>query len=83
MDPVVVIDFETTGRSPDYGDRATEIAAALIRDGRAVDQHQSPMKVGPRTPSFIEHLTRIRNSLVHEAPPASQIIAEVAESSLI
>jgi len=27
MEPVVVIDFETTGLSPDHGARATEIAA--------------------------------------------------------
>jgi DNA polymerase-3 subunit epsilon len=32
MDPVVVIDFETTGLSPDMGDRAIEIAAVLIPD---------------------------------------------------
>lgn len=57
MDPVVVIDFETTGLSPDSGDRATEIAAVLIRDGRIVDQYQSLMDAGLRIPSFIEHLT--------------------------
>lgn len=49
MDPVVVIDFETTGLSPDNGDRATEIAA-LVRDGRFVDQYQSLMNSGWRIP---------------------------------
>jgi DNA polymerase-3 subunit epsilon len=74
-----VIDFETTGLSPDYGDRATEIAAVLIRDGRIVDQYQSLMNAGRRIPSFIEHLTGISNPMVREAPPASQVMAEVAD----
>jgi DNA polymerase-3 subunit epsilon len=79
MDSVVVIDFETTGLSPDMGDRATEIAAVLIRDGRIVDQYQSLMNAGRRIPSFIEHLTGISNAMVREAPPASQVMAEVAD----
>ncbi|QVL48249.1 MAG: 3'-5' exonuclease [Thiocapsa sp.] len=79
MDPVVVIDFETTGLSPDMGDRATEIAAVLIRDGRIVDQYQSLMNAGLRIPSFIEHLTGISNAMVRQAPPASQVMAEVAD----
>jgi DNA polymerase III subunit epsilon len=79
MDPVVVIDFETTGLSPDAGDRATEIAAVLIRDGRIVDQYQSLMNAGRRIPSFIEHLTGITNAMVREAPPAARVMAEVAD----
>ncbi len=33
-DTVVVLDFETTGLSPDYGDRAIEIGAVRIKDER-------------------------------------------------
>ncbi len=33
-DSVVVLDFETTGLSPDMGDRAIEIGAVLIENGR-------------------------------------------------
>ncbi|SDX37320.1 3'-5' exonuclease [Thiocapsa roseopersicina] len=79
MDPVVVIDFETTGLSPDDGYRATEIAAVLIRDGCIVDQYQSLMNAGRRIPSFVEHLTGISNAMVREAPPASQVMAEIAD----
>ena len=79
MDPLVVIDFETTGLSPDMGDRATEIAAVLIRDGRIVDQYQSLMNAGKRIPAFIEQFTGISNAMVREAPPASQVMAEVAD----
>ena len=79
MNPVVVIDFETTGLSPDDGDRATEIAAVLIRDGCIVDRYQSLMNAGRRIPSFIEHLTGSSNAMVRDAPPAGQVMAEVAD----
>ncbi len=34
---VVVLDFETTGLSPNMGDRAIEIGAVKIVDGEVVD----------------------------------------------
>ncbi|WP_296811954.1 3'-5' exonuclease [Thiocapsa sp.] len=58
---------------------ATEIAAILIRDGHIVDQYQSLMNACRRIASFIEHLTGISNAMVHVAPPASQVIAAVAD----
>ena len=54
MDTVAVIDFETTGISPDAGARATEIAAVLLRDGRVVGRYQSLMNAGAYVPPFIE-----------------------------
>jgi DNA polymerase III epsilon subunit-like protein len=50
--PVVVIDFETTGLSPDHGARATEIAAVLVRDGHIVDRYQSHSGGGPMSVIF-------------------------------
>jgi DNA polymerase III subunit epsilon len=79
LEPVVVIDFETTGLSPDMGDRATEIAAVLVRDGRIVDQYQSLMNAGRRIPAFIAHLTGITDAMVRAAPPANRVMAEVAD----
>jgi DNA polymerase III subunit epsilon len=79
LEPVVVIDFETTGLSPDDGDRATEIASVLIRDWRIVDQYRRLMNAGRRIPAFIEHVTGILNAMVREALPASQVMAEVAD----
>lgn len=40
---VVVLDFETTGLSPDYGDRAIEIGAVRIEDGDVVEHFQALM----------------------------------------
>ena len=79
MDPVVVIDFETTGLSPDHGDRATEIAAVLVRDGQIVDRYQSLMNAGRRIPPYIEDLTGITTRMIRSAPTAEQVMDEVAD----
>jgi DNA polymerase-3 subunit epsilon len=34
MSTIAVIDFETTGISPEQGARATEVAIVLLQDGR-------------------------------------------------
>ena len=69
---VAVIDFETTGLSPAQGDRATEVAAVIVDDGRVVDRYQSLMNAGVRIPAYIEALTGISNAMIRKAPPAGQ-----------
>ena len=77
-DTIAVIDFETTGMSPALGARATEIAAVLVRDGRIVDRFASLMKSGAWVPPFIERLTGISNRMLATAPPAADVMREVA-----
>lgn len=79
MEVVAVIDFETTGLSPTQGDRATEIAAVILADGQVVDRYQSLMNAGVRIPAFIENLTGISNAMIRSAPPAAEVMREVAE----
>ena len=79
MDTVAVIDFETTGLSPDQGERATEIAAVLVRGGKVVDRYQSLMSAGVRIPPFIESLTGITNDMIRSAPSASRVMREAAD----
>jgi DNA polymerase-3 subunit epsilon len=79
METVAVIDFETTGLSPDQGARATEIAAVLVRDGEIVGRYQSLMNAGAFVPPFIEQLTGITNDMIESAPPADRVMREVAE----
>ena len=79
MDIVAVIDFETTGLSPQHGDRATEIAAVLVCDGKIVDRYQSLMNAGRHIPPFIEQYTGITNEMVRAAPDAERIMREVAD----
>jgi DNA polymerase-3 subunit epsilon len=79
METLAVIDFETTGMSPGHGARATEIAAVLVRDGTIVGRYQSLMNAGAYVPPFIEELTGISNAMIRKAPPAEQVMREVAE----
>lgn len=76
---VVVIDFETTGLSPEHGGRATEVAAVIVSNGAIVDRYQSLMNAGMYIPPFIESLTGISNRMIRQAPGAAAVIAELAE----
>jgi len=79
MDTVAVIDFETTGLSPAMGDRATEVAVVIVKDGKIVDRYQSLMNTGVHIPAFIETLTGISNAMIRNAPTAAKVMGELAE----
>lgn len=79
MEPIAVIDFETTGMSPGHSCRATEIAAVIVEDGRIVARYQNLMNSGAYVPPFIESLTGISNAMLRKAPPAAEVMTEVAE----
>ena len=76
---VVVLDFETTGLSPDRGDRATEIGAVVLQRGEVVDRFQSLMNAGVGIPAFVQSLTGITNRMIADAPPAEQVMRAFAE----
>lgn len=79
LERIAVIDFETTGMSPNMGCRATEIAVVIMEQGRIVDRYQSLMNAGVRIPGFIESLTGISNAMLRKAPPAIEVMQEAAE----
>ncbi|KDB06716.1 DNA polymerase III, epsilon subunit [Burkholderia sp. lig30] len=76
MQTVAVLDFETTGLSPTHGDRATEIAVILLRDGKIIDRYQCLMNAGRRIPSDVVALTGITNDMIALAPPASKVMKD-------
>jgi DNA polymerase-3 subunit epsilon len=78
MSLIAVIDFETTGLSPAYGDRATEVAIVLLERGRVVDRFQSLMNAGVRIPAFITQLTGISNAMVAAAPDAARVMRDAS-----
>lgn len=73
---VVVLDFETTGLSPNYGDRAIEIGAVLIENNRIVDRFQSLMNPGMKISRFIEEYTGITNKMVSCAPSIAEVMGK-------
>ena len=77
-DTVVVLDFETTGLSPDMGDRAIEIGAVLIENGRVTDRFQQLMNPGFRVSGFIESYTGISNAMLKNAPGCSAVMRDFA-----
>lgn len=76
---IVMIDFETTGLSPDMGDRVTEVAALRIVDGVVVDRYVSLINCQVRIPSFITGLTGITQAMVDGAPPVAQVLPRLLE----
>jgi DNA polymerase III subunit epsilon len=77
--PIVMIDFETTGLSPDMGDRITEVAALRIEDGRVTERYVSLINCGVRIPSFITGLTGITQRMVDTAPPVAEVVPALLE----
>ena len=75
--PIVMLDFETTGLSPDAGDRITEVAALRIVDGRIAERFVSLVNCHVRVPSFITQLTGITQSMVNAAPLSSDVVPEL------
>jgi DNA polymerase-3 subunit epsilon len=78
-DTVVVLDFETTGLSPDYGDRAIEIGAVRIENGQVVERFQKLMNPGRRINRFIEDYTGISNAMLKDAPPCREVMHQFAD----
>ncbi len=78
-DTVVVLDYETTGLSPDQGDRGIEIGAVLLEAGKVTDRFQRLMNPGFRVSAFIEDYTGISNSMLHSAGNGESATREFAE----
>jgi len=73
----VVIDFETTGLSPGYGDRTIEVGAVLVSENRIVDRFQSLMNPEMRVSGFIEGFTGITNTMLAGAPAIADVMVRL------
>jgi DNA polymerase-3 subunit epsilon len=78
-DTVIVVDFETTGMSPDHGDRAIEVGAVKLEKGEVVDRFQCLMNPGIRINGFIEDFTGITNAMLKKAPPCEEVMGEFTD----
>jgi DNA polymerase-3 subunit epsilon len=77
--PIVMLDFETTGLSPVMGDRITEVAALRIVEGRITERYVSLVNCNARIPSFITQLTGISQAMVDAAPPVERVLPELLD----
>lgn len=75
--PIVMLDFETTGLSPNSGARITEVAALRLEHGQVVDRFVSLVNCKVRIPSEITALTGITQSMVNAAPTSSVVIPQL------
>ena len=78
-DTVIVLDFETTGLSPDMGDRAIEIGAVRLEGGVVKERFQELMNPGQRISAFIEDYTGITNEMLRDAPSCSSVMKQFAD----
>ena len=76
---VIVLDFETTGLSPNQGDRAIEIGAVRVEQGVITDRFQRLMNPGQRINSFIEDYTGITNAMLRKAAPCTEVMDKFAD----
>jgi DNA polymerase-3 subunit epsilon len=74
---VAVIDFETTGLSPHYGDRTIEVGAVLIINNQIVDRFQSLMNPKMKISGFIEDYTGITNNMLSWAPDINDVMKKL------
>ncbi|MBC3886104.1 DUF1653 domain-containing protein [Undibacterium griseum] len=84
---VVVIDFETSGMSPEQGGRVTEVAALRIVGGAVTERFVSLVNSRVRIPYFITELTGITQAMVDAAPPAEEVfpslLAFIGDAALV
>jgi DNA polymerase-3 subunit epsilon len=74
---VVVIDFETTGLSPNMGDRTIEVGAVLVSNNQIIDRFQSLMNPEMRVSGFIESFTGISNKMLSTAPSIKEVMGQL------
>jgi DNA polymerase-3 subunit epsilon len=77
----VVVDTETTGISPQWGHRVTEVAAVIVERGEIVEVFESLVNPQRPIPSMITSLTGISWDMVKDAPTFREI-APCVESLL-
>jgi DNA polymerase-3 subunit epsilon len=78
-DTVIVLDFETTGLSPDMGDRAIEIGAVRLEGGVVTARFQELMNPGQKISAFIEDYTGITNEMLRNASSCSSVMKQFAD----
>ena len=75
-----VVDVETTGGRPGTGDRITEIAIVIVRDGRVHDVYETLVNPERDIPPFITRLTNISWEMVRDKAPFRDVCPQVTRA---
>jgi len=75
---LIILDFETTGLSPDNGDRAIEIGAVKLENGVVTERFQELMYPGRPVSHFIADYTGITNEMLSTAAPCHEVMDRFA-----
>jgi DNA polymerase III epsilon subunit family exonuclease len=73
----VVVDTETTGGRAWSGDRITEIAAVVVRDGEIVELFETLVNPQRSIPYFVTQLTNITWDMVKDKPTFDRVVPDV------
>jgi DNA polymerase III subunit epsilon len=72
-----VVDTETTGGRAWSGDRITEIAAVVVRNGEIVEMFETLVNPQRPIPPFVTRLTNITWTMVKDAPTFDRVAPDV------
>jgi DNA polymerase-3 subunit epsilon len=75
-----VVDVETTGGQARGGDRVTEIAVVVVRDGAIADIYETLVNPERSIPPFVTALTNITWDMVKDAPTFREIAPRVVRA---
>lgn len=78
--PLVFLDVETTGLSPEAGDRVCEIALLRVRGGREEWSFSSLVNPGCPISPGASAVNGITDAMVREAPPFAEVAPTVLEA---
>ncbi|MFC3038906.1 ATP-dependent DNA helicase DinG [Virgibacillus xinjiangensis] len=78
MDRYVVIDLETTGHSPQKGDKIIEVGIAVIEGDEITDHFATLLNPNQSIPPFISGLTGINDEDVLDAPSFEERAEDIA-----
>ena len=75
----VVFDVETTGLSPQGGDRIVEIAAARVKDWKIIDTFESLVNPQRELPVEAQQINHITQAMIAGAPTAEDILPRIID----
>jgi DNA polymerase III subunit epsilon len=75
----VVFDVETTGLSPQNGDRIVEIAAIRLRNWEIVDTFESLVNPGRELPPEAQQIHHITEAMLAKAPTADCVLPQIID----